>query len=86
MPIQALRYDLCFLPYCGHHNKEQIKQVRANSLDLCIFFYFRRGCAKLNTEELVCIINSVDNDDRCSDFIFACIHNLFVAALCKAVS
>ena len=82
---QHLRYDRCFLPYRDHHNKEQIKKARANLLDLCNF-YLNRGGAKLNTEELVCIINSVDHDDRCSDFIFAFIHNLFPAPLCQAVS
>ena len=45
-----------------------------------------RGGAKLHTKELVCIINSVDHDDRCSDFILYFIHNLFPAPLCQAVS
>ena len=41
-----------------------------------------RGGAKLNTEELVSIINSVDH----GDFNLGFIHNLFPAPLCQAVS
>ena len=44
------------------------------------------GGAKPNAEQLVSIIKSVDHGDKCSDFVFAFIHNLFLATLCQAVS
>ena len=50
-----------FLPHCNIIIKDLIKNARKKILGLCNF-HLHRGGAKLNTEELVSIINAVDHD------------------------
>ena len=83
---QHLRFERFFYRIATITVKSRSRrQEQIYLIDLCNFC-LNRGGAKLNTKELVSIINSVDHDDRCSDFICAFIHNLFPAPLCQAIS